>query len=299
MKSRITTAVLTATVATIALVPLNMGGCAPPPQMGEAVGGLIEAGGGDGATARRVSRGVSAGTSALQALTIDEQAEAGLGESVALAVTNRYGLSNDVKLNRYVALVGQTVAAASARPDIEWTFGVLDTSEVNAFSGPAGYVMITRGAVERMRDESELAGVLAHEVAHVVNQDGLSAVRNSGALKAGAEIAKAADARVNQWAPATETLVDFVVKNGYSKPQELKADEGAVRILIAAGYDPSGYQRFLTRLEGSSAAGGAMSTHPGAADRAQRASSQIAREHRQGGGATLRERFQSHVRRGR
>src|SRR5256885_606615 len=103
-----------------------------------------------------------------------------MGESVAMAVTTQYPIVKDEKLNQYVTLVGLTLAARSSRPDANWLFAVIDTDEVNAFSGPDGYILVTRGAIRQMQDESQLAGVLAHEMTHVLEKHGLKAVQQAG-----------------------------------------------------------------------------------------------------------------------
>src|SRR5258708_981953 len=161
---------LIALIAIIFTTPFNMGGCADTTsQLGQAIGGRQgEAiGGAVGSFAETESLG--------------EKDERAMGESVAMAVTTRYPIIQNDKLNQYVSLVGLTLAANSPRPDGHWLFAVVDTPEVNAFSGPDGYVLITRGAIAQMKDEAELAGVLSHEMSHVLDKHGLAAVKQAGA----------------------------------------------------------------------------------------------------------------------
>src|SRR5206468_3474767 len=73
----------------------------------------------------------------------------------------------DPAVTKYVALVGNTVAATSERPDMRYSFAVLDTPEINAFAAPGGFIFVSRGALDMMADEAALAGVLGHEVGHV------------------------------------------------------------------------------------------------------------------------------------
>src|SRR5689334_2088472 len=88
--------------------------------------------------------GMVQGTGQLvQSASLSEADEPAMGEAVVCAVTNRYRLSSDEKLNKYVNLVGLAVASTCPNQDIEFSFAVLDTDEVNAFSGPAGFVMVT------------------------------------------------------------------------------------------------------------------------------------------------------------
>ena len=109
---------------------------------------------------------------------IDEPEEIELGRAVASAVGSRYTLLRDEPLTRYVALVGNSVALQSDRPDIRYYFGVLDTDEVNAFAAPGGYVFITRGTLRLMRDEATLAGVLGHEIGHIALKHHVSAIKD-------------------------------------------------------------------------------------------------------------------------
>ena len=270
----------------LAMVPMNMGGCSAG-TIGEAVGGAV------GGTTGNL---ISAGGKAAQAVSLNENQEKSMGQSVSVAIVNQYGLDPDESLNRYVALVGSAVVSTSPRPDIPFVFGVLNTDQVNAFAGPGGYVMVTRGAVLRMQDESELAGVLAHEIGHVIDKHGLNAMKQAGLVDAGVTAAKSND-QVAKWGQATDSVVDVVLKKGYSRDQEGRADLLGVDYVIAAGYDPNGYLHFLQRMATASASGGKgsiMSTHPGLADRVNKVAAKI-KEKGSPAGATLADRFKKNV----
>src|SRR5919112_399436 len=197
----------------LSLVPLNMGGCASGggglAGIGNVVGGAV-----GGTTGNLIRAGGTAG----EAMSLNEAHEPALGQSVAVAVTNRHPLTNDLALNKYVGLVGLTIASVTAQPDANWVFGVLESDEVNAFSGPSGYVMITRGALRQMQDESELAGVLAHEIAHVVHKHGLEAVKSAGLKKAGVQAATSSD-ESGQFTQMADGVTD-VVLGGFGKKEE-------------------------------------------------------------------------------
>lgn len=276
---------IVAAAVMLALAPLNMGGCSAG-TIGDAVGGAV------GGTTGNL---ISASGKAAQAATLSERQENAMGQSVSVAIVNQYGLDPNIALNKYVALVGSAVVSTSPRPDVPFVFGVLDSDEVNAFAGPAGYIMITRGAILRMQDESELAGALAHEIGHVIAQHGLNAMKQAGFLDAGVTAAKS-NKDVANLGPATDGIVDVVLKKGYSRDQEGRADLLAVDYVIAAGYDPNGYHRFLQRMGATKSAHGhpAMSTHPGLGDRANRVATKI-KEKGNPAGATLADRFKKHV----
>jgi predicted Zn-dependent protease len=211
-------------------------------------------------------------------------------------VTSTYGVIHNPQLNDYVALVGYTVAEGSPRPGGNFLFAVLDTDEVGAYSGPNGYVMITRGAIRHMRDESELAGVLGHEIAHVCHHDGLNAIRAAKQSDAGAQALKTAIGNNNGAAvfdAATDMAFDAIFKKGYDKAQELDADRDSVKYIAAVGYDPAGYENFVARIAAEQGNGGAdlFATHPGFNERIKVVADAVAATGQGGRGATNRERF--------
>jgi predicted Zn-dependent protease len=232
------------------------------------------------------------GANAAALSTKDEDA---LGQSIAVALTNQYQPVKNDALQRYVNLVGLAVASASPNPGGNWIFGVLDTQDVNAFSGPNGYVFVTRGAIQHMQDEAELAGVLAHEISHVCSHDGLNQIKTKEFVGAGAQAASAADSRLAQLSSMSDAGYDIITKTGYSQNQEFAADREGVKIMAAAGYNPESYLAFLRRVqsqEGSSG-GKLMSTHPGIGQRVTRVSQEL--QSMSHAGATLAQRFQNNA----
>jgi len=238
---------------------------------------------------------LKAGGHMLNAASLSEKDEDAIGQSVGVAITGQYGLSQDARLQHYVMLVGLTVAAASPKPDGNWVFGVLETSEINAFSGPNGYVFVTRGAVAQMQDEAELAGVLAHEISHCIHHDGLKQVQAAEQRGALAEAMKAGN-QDQQFTALADAGVDAITKQGYSQPQEFAADKSGVETMTAAGYNPGSYLHFLQRIQpllAGNSAGKTMSTHPGIDERIKRVAQQV--QTLPPGGATLADRFHANV----
>src|SRR5690606_34117904 len=117
------------------------------------------------------------GAEASRDLSTDE--EVALGEAVTSGFLGAAPLHRDRDLQRYVNRVGRWLASNSDRPDLPWSFGVIDTETINAFAMPGGYVIVSSGLVKRLASESELAGVLAHEIAHVVKRHQLQAIQSS------------------------------------------------------------------------------------------------------------------------
>ena len=244
---------------------------------------------------QKVAQGVNAGADYMNAITLSAADEDGMGQSVAVSLTNTYPLTKNEKLNEYVSLVGLTLVNASPRPVGNWVFGVLESNEVNAFAGPNGYIFVTTGALKQMQDESELAGVLAHELTHVLHHHALAGIKNDAnadLLKEAGSIAVSGKDRFGVFNKLAEPMVEGVVKKGYARGQELDADKTAVYLVIAAGYDPNGLVRFLQRLQDSG--GDLMSTHPGKAERVSAAQAQIAAAGNPKG-KTLKERFVKNV----
>ena len=286
---------LLAAAGLLAIVPLNMGGCGGSNiDVASLTRGNLNfnAGGGNNLDAGKLVEG---GGKFIKASSLDKRQEKALGESVSLALTNQYGVSNDERLSEYVMFVGLAVASRTDREG-PWTFGVLDTPQVNAYSGPGGYIWVTRGAIQQMHDESELAGLLGHEIGHVLKEHGLQAAR-----VAGQEQGLLTAAQGTQYGAAFDSLsgkvVDVITKQGFTEPQEFEADAEAVKNAAAAGYDPNGLLHFLQRIRQQQKAGGAnlFSTHPGLDDRIKRIGDQISAAGTGGHGAVLKERFEQNT----
>jgi predicted Zn-dependent protease len=221
-----------------------------------------------------------------------------LGQAMAVAIMNRYPPSNDQQANDYVNLVGMTMASVSPRPDLNYTFQVLESDEIGAYSTPGGYVFITRGALKMASDESELAGVLAHEVAHVALNHGIEAVKNAKFNDLVITAGEMRSKQLRQFEAVTQGAAEHVLDDLHSQDQEYAADNEAVKYLIVAGYDPNGFLHYLQKLQAKIGAGGGlggiMKTHPGTADRIGKVQQLIAASGVHGG-VTAPERFAQYV----
>ena len=210
---------------------------------------------------------------------ISESEEHYIGRAVAAQVLTRYRPLNDPGLNAYAQKVAQAVALASDRPSTfkGYHVQVLDTSEVNAFAAPGGFLFVTKGLLKLVKSEDELAAVLAHEVAHVARKHGLKTIQSSRLTSAftilGSEAAKGytpqqMNALTSAFEGAVEDVVNKLVVNGYSRDKEYEADKFGAQYARNAHYDPGALKTFLTRLEKAEGAGGGMfKTHPAAAKR--------------------------------
>lgn len=110
--------------------------------------------------------------------TLQEEKE--IGFQSAIILSKKYGYYNNLKVNRYVNKVGKSIAEkVSKRPGITYNFFVLNTPEINAFAVPGGFIFITKGALKVLSNEAELAGILAHEIAHIELGHGLQAISSN------------------------------------------------------------------------------------------------------------------------
>jgi predicted Zn-dependent protease len=227
-------------------------------------------------------------------LTITEADEIKLGQSVSEKVRARYGVVQDPAVHRYVTLVGAVLAEASSRPNLPWTFIVLDTDGVNAFAAPGGFVHITRGALGLINSEAELAGVLAHEITHVTEKHTIKAIQKGKMIQLGAN-ETLGDKKV--FSALVDKTTDLVMA-GFGRNEELEADRNGLKLANGVGYAPGGLGAFLTRLsernKSSSEKQGLFASHPEMQERLDKLSKQIASDHL-ASTATLEARYHKFV----
>jgi predicted Zn-dependent protease len=203
----------------------------------------------------------------------DIKTEVRFGREVAARILGRERLYEHADLTRYVGLVGQTLANNGQRAELQYHFAILDADDVNAYSAPGGYVFITRGALQRMRDEAELAAVLAHEIAHVQQRHIVKALNIRAAdttLASGLSIlfGGATDTARAAFFQAVDRATSLLFEEGYRVQDELEADRVAVLLLSNTGYDPTALRRYLLRVASDDGiANNARRTHPSGAER--------------------------------
>jgi beta-barrel assembly-enhancing protease len=184
---------------------------------------------------------------------VNEKQEAQIGAEYAAVLLGASPLLANPEVESYVNRVGRWLSLNSERPDLNWQFGVLDTGTVNAFSTPGGYVLISRGLLERLRNEAELAGVLAHEIAHVVKKHHLAAIKKGKGMEAGVNVLSMYLDQQKS-AVAKEKLVSGlkeIMLRGLDKDDEFEADRMGVVIAARAGYDPYGLPSVIQMLQAS------------------------------------------------
>lgn len=211
---------------------------------------------------------------------ISDSEEYYLGRSVAANIMGIYKLSDDQSLLRYVNLVGRTLVLNSEKPETfgGYHFAVLETPEINAMACPGGIIFVTKGLINLLESEDEIAAVLAHEIGHIISRDGVNAVKSARWTQALAVLGSAAAQQygsegfgqlVGLFEGSVEDVVKVLVVNGYGRTQEMDADKKAAIILSASGYDPISLVKVLEhykKKEGNESTG-FFKTHPGMADR--------------------------------
>jgi beta-barrel assembly-enhancing protease len=229
-----------------------------------------------------------------------------IGNRAAAKLIHVFGVYNNPDMNKYVQMVGSTVAQFGNRSDVTYHFAILDTDIANAFAMPGGYVFVTRGALRNMKNESELAGVLAHEVAHVDNRHLEREIREKRftgiAVETGVEQGTSSvpyGSWINLDNMLTKALTN-VFSQGYGPAKESEADKEGTDLAMKAGYQATGLRDFLQTLSDlSQKAEMQRSTnmfnghsHPPFPDRIAKLNKQISGA---SGGETLEERFKQNM----
>lgn len=210
---------------------------------------------------------------------LGQEQEIALGNEAAPQFIEDYGgpIPSE-SIRRYVSDLGQRLAAVSERPDLPWEFHVVDSAVINAFALPGGKVFMSRGLLEKMDSEAQLAGVLGHEIGHVTAMhinDRMAAALGFGVL--GAAIGIAGEISDEDWMRVLGVGVGvagtgFQLK--FSRDDESQADELGVRYMAKLGYNPIAQIQVMEILGSASGAGGGppelLSTHPLPATRIRR-----------------------------
>jgi predicted Zn-dependent protease len=199
----------------------------------------------------------------LQDLHVSEDEEIKLGAGVSERVRQRYGVVQDEAVHRYVTLVGTLLVKKSSRPNLPFKFIVLDTDGVNAFAAPGGFIHITRGALGLISSEAELAGVLAHEIAHVTEKHTISAIQKNKVIQITAD--ESITKNPELWGKLVDVTSDLVFA-GFGRGEEMESDRVGPAMANAVGYAPAALADFLKRLSdrNKSATGkqGLFASHP-------------------------------------
>jgi len=225
-----------------------------------------------------------------------------VGESLALESMQRFGKPvNNEALQKYVNLVGNSVARNSRRSTIPYQFVVLESQVQNAFAAPGGVIFISRALLGILENEAELAAVLAHEIGHVAEKHALKSIRRAQFLQ-GVGTISAATMKGSEGKKFESMIGDLqatLFDKGLDKGMEFEADLAALETAYRTGYDPSamiGVLQKLKKLQGADAKKGSwFSTHPPLDERISRLSSNMDKYPDHGALAKLPGRFAKYV----
>lgn len=192
--------------------------------------------------------------------------EIALGREITGSILGAAPLVKDEALQQYVNQVGRWVASQSERADLPWKFGVIDSSDINAFAAPGGYVLITKGLYQKLQNEAQLAGVLGHEIAHVVKKHQLKVLQKQQLLNFGA-------GKLSDLFGKNDKLAKKAISSGaeisartLDKDAEFEADRMGLVLSARAGYDAYGLPEVLQTIgqtnKGDSSVALLFKTHP-------------------------------------
>ncbi|MEI8352818.1 MAG: M48 family metallopeptidase [bacterium] len=228
--------------------------------------------------AQSINKSVGAVGKVFESITPEQ--EYYIGRTVAATILTQNKPFDQKAMTTYLNTLGQYLALCSDRPEtfIGYHFLIMDTSDINAFAAPGGFILVSRGMLRCCKSEEALAGVLAHEIGHVELNHGLQAIDKSRLTAAatilGTEAAKNLGGK--DLADLTKTfensiadITSTVMNSGYARKFEFQADKAAVTILERSGYSPSGLVSLLQQMEKNLKPGGHdfAKTHPAPQDR--------------------------------
>jgi predicted Zn-dependent protease len=204
---------------------------------------------------------------------VSQQQEVQIGQQTAAEVNAQLPMLRDAQIDGYVNSLGRSIASRTSRADLDWHFAVVNTDVINAFALPGGFVYVNRGVLARASNESELAGVLAHEIEHVVQRHSVKQMEQAQNANIGVTLACVLTRVCEN--PAAQAAIQvggtaYFAKN--SREDEVQADEGGFQNMIRAGINPRGMLTFFQKLLAEEGSGGGgvnawFADHPGTQDR--------------------------------
>jgi beta-barrel assembly-enhancing protease len=205
---------------------------------------------------------------------VSTQQEVQMGQQEAQQVNAQLPMVQDAVINSYVNSLGNRIAKLTSRGDLAWQFQVVNSDVVNAFALPGGFVYVNRGVLERASNMSEVAGVLGHEIEHVVRRHSVKQMEQAQGANVGVGILCALTGVCQSGlAQAAIQVGGTAVFAKFSRTDEIQADEGGFNNVMRAGISPRGMYTFFQKLlaeEHQSGGGNAaawFSDHPGTEDR--------------------------------
>ncbi len=210
----------------------------------------------------------------LTACGVSTQQEVEMGAQYSQQINAQLPIVGDAEINRYINVLGDSIARLTGRDDIaDWHFYIVDSKEVNAFAVPGGYVYVNRGLIERTQRMDQLAGVLGHEIGHVVRRHSIKQMQQQQGANIGVTLACVLTSVCNSQAGQAAIQVGgTAIFARFSRQDETEADEEGIKNVVRAGISPNGIPEMFQilineRTSNPSSVEGWFATHPMEEDR--------------------------------
>lgn len=181
--------------------------------------------------------------------TVSQQQEVDIGREYSAQIAQQLPLISDPEIVRYINILGDSIAGITARGDLDWHFHVVNSDEVNAFAVPGGYIYVNRGLIARAATMSELAGVLGHEIGHVVRRHSIKQMEKAQGTNVGITLACVLTGVCS--APGAGDAINLganALFARFSRSDELEADAEGFHYVLRAGIDPNGIVKMFQTL---------------------------------------------------
>ncbi|MGA1825394.1 MAG: M48 family metalloprotease [bacterium] len=180
-------------------------------------------------------------------------AEIKFGRDVAARIVGKYGIYKNDELTKYVNLIARSLATAANRPELQFIVGILDTSTINAFAAPGGYIFITKGVLDTVDNEAQLAAIIGHEIMHIVQKHivkelNIRASESSSTSGLGRLLGGTSETTRIAFSKAIDETVTILFERGYKKNDEIEADTMGVMLASSLGYDPTALATFIEKI---------------------------------------------------
>ncbi len=241
---------------------------------------------------------VNPATGERQLSLVGEQREISMGRDGAAQVAQSTGIVNDSALEAYVTGIGRKLAATSERPDLPWSFQVVDDPAVNAFALPGGFIYVTRGILANLETEAELAGVMGHEIGHVTARHSVTQISRQELQQLGLGVGAMLSKDIRDYQDLISGGLGLLNLK-YSRGDESQADALGFRYMSRGGWDPHALLKVFEMLATVSAGAGRVpewqSTHPAPENREGHIRRLLAADSTGSTGVVGRDRFLEHL----
>ena len=204
---------------------------------------------------------------------VSQQQEVEMGRDYSQQVDAQLPIVRDTEINRYISVLGDSIARVADERNLVWNFKIVNSSEVNAFALPGGFVYINRGLIERAANMSQVAGVLGHEIGHITRRHAIQQMQKAQGANLGIiGVCVLAPSACQGVGAAGIQIGAGAVFASFSRADENESDAVAVEYLVRAGIDPNGIPAMFRilieeRRTRPGAVDGFFATHPLAEDR--------------------------------